>query len=86
MLEGIPDDTPQAVLDQAIGLDIELIVLGSRRRGRPSVMARPGVTEELARHTRCPIVTVPPVRLIGSHDEAFPGRSFPENEAAVSLE
>lgn len=59
LLEGMPENTPQAVLDQAIGLDIELIVLGSRRHGRPRAMFGPSVTEELARHAKCPILIVP---------------------------
>lgn len=59
LLESMPENTAQAVLDQAIGLDIELIILGSRRRGRPCAIFRPNVTEELARHARCPILIVP---------------------------
>jgi nucleotide-binding universal stress UspA family protein len=53
------ENTAQAVLDQALDLDVDLIVLGSRRHGWPFAVFRSSVTDEVSRHARCPVLIVP---------------------------
>jgi nucleotide-binding universal stress UspA family protein len=59
LLECTAENTPQAVLDQALDLDAELIVLGSRRHGGASAVFRSSVVDAVSRHARCPILIVP---------------------------
>jgi nucleotide-binding universal stress UspA family protein len=59
LLEGTPENTPQAVLDQALELGVELIVLGSRRGSGLSAVFRSSVADEVSRHAPCPILIVP---------------------------
>jgi nucleotide-binding universal stress UspA family protein len=59
LLESAPGSTPRAVLDQARELDVGLIVLGSRHHGRPSVLFRSNVADEVSRHAKCPVLIVP---------------------------
>jgi nucleotide-binding universal stress UspA family protein len=59
LLESAPGDTPRAVLEQARERDVDLIVLGSRHHGRPSVLFRSNVADEVSRHAPCPVLIVP---------------------------
>lgn len=59
LLEGAPGDTPQAVLDQARALDVDLIVLGARNHTRPSALFRSNVADEVTRQAKCPVLIVP---------------------------
>jgi nucleotide-binding universal stress UspA family protein len=59
LLESAPADTPRAVLEQARERDVDLIVLGSRHHGRPSVLFRSNVADEVSRHAPCPVLIVP---------------------------
>jgi nucleotide-binding universal stress UspA family protein len=59
LLESAPGDTPQAVLDQARALDVELIVLGARNHTRPSALFRSNVADEVSRQAKCPVLIVP---------------------------
>jgi nucleotide-binding universal stress UspA family protein len=58
LLECTPENHAKAVLDQALDLDVELIV-GSRRHGGPSAVFRYSTTDEVSRHARCPVLIVP---------------------------
>jgi nucleotide-binding universal stress UspA family protein len=59
LLECTPENTPQAVLDRALDLDVGLIVLGSRRGSGLSAVFRSSVADEVSRHATCPILIVP---------------------------
>jgi nucleotide-binding universal stress UspA family protein len=59
LLESAPGDTPQAVLDQARALDVDLIVLGARNHTRPSALFRSNVADEVTRQAKCPVLIVP---------------------------
>jgi nucleotide-binding universal stress UspA family protein len=59
LLECTAENTPQAVLDQALDLDVELIILGSRRHSGLSAVFRSSVADEVSRHARCPVLIVP---------------------------
>jgi nucleotide-binding universal stress UspA family protein len=59
LLESTPENTPQAVLDRALELDVELIILGSRRGSGLSAVFRSSVADEVSRHASCPILIVP---------------------------
>jgi nucleotide-binding universal stress UspA family protein len=59
LLESTPGHTPRAVLDQARELEVDLIVLGRRHHGGPSVLFRSNVADEVFRHAECPVLIVP---------------------------
>jgi nucleotide-binding universal stress UspA family protein len=59
LLESAPGSEPRAVLDQARELDADLVVLGARHDGQPSVLFRSNVADEVSRHARCPVLIVP---------------------------
>ena len=50
---------PEAVLERARELDVQLIVLGPRHHGWLVTLFRPSVADHLAHHSPCPILLVP---------------------------
>jgi nucleotide-binding universal stress UspA family protein len=59
VLDASEERAAEAIMERAMQLAVQLIVLGARHRGRLAMLFRPTVAERVCHYPCCPVLVVP---------------------------